>query len=134
MISWRKSWQHTCSLCFSFSHSHMCSSGLNDICTVLILNFSCTFVLMSWIHITFLSGHLKIEIAWYKNFISFCRYESFLMFLNESSAVHTQVVLMPCFSANVKTVWSYCGIDSSLMNRCMWCKNSSHGLRQSSVM
>ena len=33
-----------------------------------------------------------------------------------------------------RTVWSYFGFDSSLLNRYMWCKNSSHDLKSCFVL
>ena len=74
---------------FRFSDLDLCSSGLNNICTILILNFSCTFILMSWIHVACFSGQLKIGIAWCTIFISSCRLESSSSFwINLLQCVH----------------------------------------------
>ena len=83
MISWRKSWHHPFSYCFRSSDSHVFSSGLHDICTVLISKLSYTFILMSLVHVACFSCHLKFGIAWCKNFILSCRLESFLIFCNK---------------------------------------------------
>ena len=130
----RKSWLCPFSLCFSSSESHVHSSELNNIHTILILSFSCTFILMSWIHVACFNGPLKIGIAWCKTFISSYWFKSFLIVLNKFSAMCTKDVSMPCFSAIVMTVRLYLGFVSPLMNRWIWCKNSSHGLNHSSAV
>ena len=81
-----------------------------------------------------LSGPLKIWIACYKNIMLWCRLESFLFFLNKSSAMFTQAVDLPCFWVIFMTVWSYLGLDSPLMNCCMWHKNSKHALKHLSAV
>ena len=89
MILWTKLWCCPLSLYFSSSESHIHSSKLNNICTILILNFSSTFILTSWIHVACFSGLLKIGIAWCKNVILSRKLESFLIFLNKSLSVCT---------------------------------------------